>query len=204
MPAPKKSQYVIGIDEAGRGPIAGPVTVGAFCVSADSVFGLKKYFPKRKVRDSKKLSPDARDGIFKILRQEKSLGEVFYAVSSVASSVIDQKGITFAIRKALANSMKMLKVDSSNCTVLLDGGLRAPEVYRNQKTIIKGDEKEAVIALASVVAKVTRDAMMKSFALKYPQYDFEIHKGYGTRNHYRKIKMHGLSDIHRKSFLKDF
>ncbi|MSR78826.1 MAG: ribonuclease HII [Candidatus Taylorbacteria bacterium] len=198
----KSSRYIVGIDEAGRGPIAGPVTVGAFCVSTSFSSGLVKFFPKRKIRDSKKLSSEAREKIYKLLKQEKSLGNISYAASSVASSVIDQRGITYAIRKALANSLKMLKLDSPSCTVLLDGGLRAPDEFLNQKTIIKGDEKEAVIALASIVAKVTRDALMKSFAVKYPLYDFEIHKGYGTSGHYSRIRKMGFSPIHRRSFLK--
>ncbi|MBI3634379.1 MAG: hypothetical protein HY228_02050 [Candidatus Yonathbacteria bacterium] len=87
--------------------------------------------------------------------------------------------------------------------VLLDGGLRAPARYKNQKTIIKGDEKELVIALASIVAKVARDARMVKLGKKFPQYGFEKHKGYGTRAHYKAIKKHGITKHHRKSFLKN-
>ena len=89
-----------------------------------------------------------------------------------------------------------------DCLVLLDGGLRAPKEYKNQKTIIKGDEKELAIALASIVAKVTRDELMVKLSKKYIGYGLEKHKGYGTAYHYKALKNKGLSPIHRKSFLK--
>jgi ribonuclease HII len=89
------------------------------------------------------------------------------------------------------------------CFILLDGGLKAPVIYKNQRTIIKGDEKERSIAFASIVAKVTRDALMCRLAKKYPKYLFEIHKGYGTKKHRELIKHNGLSVEHRKTFCKN-
>ena len=88
--------------------------------------------------------------------------------------------------------------------MLLDGGLRAPDTFTNQATIIKGDEKEPLIALASVVAKVTRDRKMRTLSLQYPEYGFDGHKGYGTKEHYKAIRTFGLCDSHRQSFLTRF
>ncbi len=204
-----KYQYIIGIDEVGRGPLAGPVTVGAVCISAD----FKRSF-FRGIKDSKKLSAKARE-----MWREKALnfqrkivrrslaGQFLYAVSSVAPSVIDKIGINKAIARAMKKSLSVLQkklgAKESECLVLLDGGLRAPAQYQHQKTIIKGDEKESVIALASIFAKVNRDKKMEKFAIKYPEYGFEKNKGYGTEYHCKKIRKHGPSKIHRKSFIKN-
>ena len=194
---------LIGIDEAGRGPIAGPVAVAVFAVSKEVQYRVLDFFPKRKVRDSKKLAPAVREQIFKLLQKAKTRGEISYAVSFSSTRIIDRRGITFAIRRALATSLKKLGVNPRQATVLLDGGLKAPEEFIFQRTIIKGDEKEPVIALASFMAKVSRDRKMRRFALKYPRYGFEAHKGYGTRAHYKALKKYGLSAIHRRSFLKN-
>ena len=196
-------EFIIGIDEAGRGPIAGPVAVGAFCVEKKARKKLSEFFPGGRIRDSKKLSPVAREKIFRELVRQKRSGAISFAVSFGSATEIDRKGITFAIRKALTRSIKILGVKPCDCSVLLDGGLKAPEKFRNQRTIIKGDEKEAVIALASIAAKVLRDRMMINFAKKYPDYGFEIHKGYGTKKHYQALKKLGFSQIHRRSFLKN-
>lgn len=199
-----KSYFLIGIDEAGRGPIAGPVAVAAFCIVSERKDWPFKFFDNGKVRDSKKLTVVARERIFKEMTVQKSLGKMSYAVSFVGAAAIDRKGISFAIRSALAKSLGALGVEPLKCRVLLDGGLKAPEEFARQRTIIKGDEKEAVIALASIVAKVSRDRLMLKLAKKYPRYDFDIHKGYGTKAHYKKLQKYGLSPVHRKSFLKNF
>jgi ribonuclease HII len=102
----------------------------------------------------------------------------------------------------IAKCLKKIKADVTN-NILLDGSLRAPQEFHFQKTIIKGDEKEYSIGLASIAAKVIRDRKMEDFALKYPQYGFDIHKGYGTVEHRKSIKKHGPSEVHRKSFLKN-
>jgi len=96
----------------------------------------------------------------------------------------------------------ILKINPKKCKVLLDGGLKAPEEYIDQKTIIKGDEKKMIIALASIYAKVMRDRKMVKFGKEYPEYGFEIHKGYGTKKHYEAIGKYGLSNIHRRSYIK--
>jgi ribonuclease HII len=191
-----KTKYTIGIDEVGRGPLAGPVAVCALCLQND--FDNKKF---RNFRDSKKLSHLQRVKWLARINEEKKKGNIIYKVSFEKNKVIDKRGLTFAIKKALASSIKYLKKDCKKCVVLLDGGLRAPVQYKNQKTIIKGDEKELCIALASIVAKETRDKLMVKLAKRYPGYGLEKHKGYGTREHYKALKNKGISPIHRKSFL---
>lgn len=196
-------KFLIGIDEAGRGPVAGPVAVAAFCVPARLRKFLSRMFPDGRVRDSKKLTAAMREGVFRSIRSEEIRQKISYAVAFSTAAVIDRNGVVFAIKKALAEAVGAIDVSAKECLVLLDGSLKAPKEYIFQRTIIKGDEKEAVIALASVIAKVSRDKRMIALSRKYPEYGFDRHKGYGTRLHYRKIKKHGLSKIHRRSFLKD-
>lgn len=193
----RKYKYIIGIDEVGRGPIAGPVAVCA--LSLQNKFNSKKFVG---FKDSKKLSHSQRLKWLSKIDEEREKGNIIYKVSFESNKVIDKKGIVFAIKRSLASSLKYMGKNSKDCQILLDGGLRAPEEYKNQKTIIKGDEKELAIALASIVAKVTRDTLMVKLAKKYPDYDIEKHKGYGTKGHYIAIKNKGISPIHRKSFLK--
>lgn len=193
-----KPKYIIGIDEVGRGPIAGPVAVCALCLQNN--FNSNKF---KGFRDSKKLSHKQRLDWLQKIEAEKEAGNIVYKVSFESNKVIDKKGIVFAIKRALLNSINYLGKKSEECMVLLDGGLKAPTEYINQKTIIKGDEKELAIALASIVAKVTRDSLMVKLANKYFQYGLEEHKGYGTAKHYKAIKEYGLSDLHRLSFCKN-
>ncbi len=189
-------RYLIGVDEVGRGPIAGPVTVGAFVFKNISV---KKRF--KGVKESKQLNERKREEWFAVIKEAKKRGQVDFAVDSQSNKIIDSKGIVHAINKSLSNALKKLNIKANSCCVLLDGGLKAPAQYVDQKTIIKGDEKEMVIALASICAKVTRDRYMKKISKKYSNYDFHIHKGYGTKKHYMAIKKYGLTDIHRQSFI---
>ena len=193
-------EYIIGIDEVGRGPLAGPVTICALAIPTVYKNILKKDF--RGVRDSKQLSAEGREEWLRKIKKFRNEEKIFYATTSVSNSVIDTRGLSFAIKLAIKKSLAKLKFNPAKCLVLLDGGIYAPEIYRNQKTIIKGDEKEPIIALASITAKVFRDKKMSRLAKIYPNYDFEIHKGYGTAEHYKKIKKYGISPIHRRSFLK--
>ena len=186
----------VGIDEVGRGPIAGPVAVGAFCFLNEKA---KKYF--RGVKESKQLSEKKREEWFAQILIRKKSGAIDFAVNFETEKVIDTKGLSFAIKRALRKSLSEVLPDPHSCKVLLDGGLKAPAEYTNQKTIIKGDEKEMVIALASICAKVLRDRKMNVLAKKYPNYGFEKHKGYGTRAHYKAIKKYGLLSTHRRSFI---
>ena len=192
---------IIGIDEVGRGPIAGPVAVGAFLIFDENFYS---EIPKFSVplRDSKKLSRKSRDAWFKHIAGLQEEGKCTFHVAMVSAGEIDLHGISKAIKKALAETLDTLGCDEE-CLILLDGSLHAPEPYHNQITIIKGDEKEPVISLASIVAKVTRDEYMFKQAKKHPHYGFENHVGYGTSEHYAAIKKYGLTPLHRKSFLKN-
>jgi len=195
-----QNYQTFGIDEVGRGPLAGPVAVGVFGMKK----GLKlKGFPKG--RDSKKMSESEREKWFSFFDEEKKKGNVFFEVGFSTAGVIDKKGIVYALRVAMEKCLHALEnggilFDTSH--LLLDGALYAPTRFAFQKTIIKGDEKEKLIACASIVAKVSRDRLMVKLAKKYPEYLFEVHKGYGTLKHREVIKKNGLSEIHRKSFCK--
>ncbi|OGF51446.1 ribonuclease HII [Candidatus Giovannonibacteria bacterium RIFCSPLOWO2_02_FULL_43_11b] len=181
------SKYIVGIDEAGRGPLAGPVTVAVVAILKNSKIKLPD-------RDSKKLSAKKREEWFQFFKDNPLLK---YSVSSVSHSIIDKRGISYALRLAVRRSIEKLEFRPK--MILLDGSLFAPQEY-NQKTIIKGDEKIPIIAAASIVAKVTRDRKMVRLAKKYPKYGFEMHKGYGTLTHRVMLKKYGLCEIHRKSF----
>lgn len=197
-------KHIIGIDEVGRGPVAGPVCVAALQLRIRN-YELRIKNTKIPLRDSKKLSAKQREEWFAQIKKWKKEGIVDYAVSFVSAKKIDQIGIAPAIKLALSRSLLKLEFRhpmSKKTLVLLDGGLKAPTEYINQKTIIKGDEKEPAIALASIVAKVLRDRLMIKQAKKYPNYGFDSHKGYGTDFHYKNIRKFGITEIHRKSFLK--
>ena len=200
----KRFKYLVGIDEVGRGPLAGPVAVGAFLIPIDNLVKAKKLF--RKVKESKQLSAEKREKWFAITQQAKKDGLIDFCVTFKSEKVIDGRGLSFAVGSALEASLAGLRLGGSKISpqhskVLLDGGLKAPVEYLDQKTIIKGDEKEMVIALASICAKVLRDRKLIKLAKRYPLYGFEMHKGYGTKSHYKAIKENGMCAIHRRSFL---
>jgi ribonuclease HII len=195
-------KFLIGVDEAGRGPLAGPVAVGL--VAVPEGFDVAAAFPG--VRDSKQLSEKKREKIFEML--EARAGEagagVRYTVEFESAEAIDQEGIVSVIRRAVARGVDRLVADvrltKSNICIQLDGGLKAPEEYA-QETIIHGDALVPIISLASIAAKVTRDRLMVALAETYPGYYLEEHKGYGTKKHYEALKKLGPSAIHRRSFL---
>lgn len=188
-------KYLIGVDEVGRGPLAGPVAVGAVLIASDFDWSLIVG-----VRDSKKLSEKARENIFERARILRDSNQLRFSVCTSSAAYIDRFGIVPAIRRALSEALTRLEVNPRSCRVLLDGSLSAPAEYTHQTTIIGGDDSEPAISLASIVAKVARDAFMKNLALKYPAYGFEIHKGYGTSKHREAIAQSGLSDVHRATF----
>ena len=199
-------RFMLGVDEAGRGPLAGPVSVGV--VAVPEGFDVLKEFPG--VRDSKKLSEKRREKIFQMLEARAKTGDIKYNVELESAEVIDEEGITVAVRRALWRGVNVLvdkyrsltsvKLGKSDFHILLDGALKAPPEY-SQETIINGDELVPIISLASIAAKVTRDRLMLEMAKKYPEYGFEKHKGYGTAMHYEMLKKHGLCVIHRHSFI---
>lgn len=185
-------RYVLGIDEAGRGPLAGPVAVGVVAVPAN--FDMTML---RDVRDSKQLSPKKRDELYSVLH---SMPQLLSAVSMVGPAVIDDRGIVYAVSLAMKRSLKKLALDPDACSVLLDGSLKAPPVYTHQETIVRGDATEPLIGAASILAKVTRDRYMAKMAEKFPKYGFDAHKGYGTKRHCEAIALHGPSEQHRRTF----
>ena len=190
---------MIGIDEAGRGPLAGPVAVGAFAIKSKAM--LKQF---KGVKESKQLSQKQREGWFKQIKELQDLNKLGFAVSFCSEVVIDKQGISKAVSLSIARCLKKLNKQGFcllQSTIKLDGLLRAPVKYSNQKTIIGGDESEPLIALASICAKVLRDRKMCRLAKQYPKYEFEVHKGYGTKKHYQAIKKYGILPIHRKSYL---
>lgn len=189
-------RFLLGVDEAGRGPLAGPVAVGAVIVPEG--FDVALEFPG--VRDSKQLTEKARERVFALLEERVRLGDVRFTVELESAETIDREGISFAVRSALFRAVNALAPDSSLVAVKLDGSLKAPPEYA-QETIINGDELVPIISLASVAAKVVRDRRMKELSVRYPSYGFDQHKGYGTKRHYEMLKAYGLCAIHRRSFI---
>ncbi len=191
-------KFLIGIDEAGRGPLAGPVSVGTVMI---------KHWAKPQIlkhaRDSKQISEIERERVFALMEEAEKAGEIQFAVSFSSAVMIDKKGIVFAIQNALKNNLKKLKANHKEVEIVLDGSLSAPVEFKKQKTIIKGDSLVPIIGLASIAAKVLRDRHMKKLSKKYPEYGFEIHKGYGTESHRKAIEKHGVSKEHRKTWIKD-
>ena len=197
-------RYLIGIDEAGRGPLAGPVAVGAGMVPVDFDWKLVEG-----VRDSKKLSEKRREEFFARAVELQESQTLCFAVSTSSAAYIDRYGIVPAIKRALAEALFKVTVtedgplhakDGPRYEILLDGGLHAPSQFSTQKSIIRGHDTEPIISLASIMAKVTRDRLMKRLSPKYPEYDFHVHKGYGTLAHRSAIQMYGLSEVHRTTF----
>jgi ribonuclease HII len=208
-------KWIIGIDEVGRGPLAGPVVVAGTCISAkEFIYGLTHqgsgFFQiNGSIKDSKQISEKQRVVYSKDIKKDASS----WAISHMSAKEIDAKGISVCIsqlvpkviKKILYNTRDIQKCDTKNTLVLLDGSLKAPVEYY-QKTFIKGDAQISVIAAASVIAKVYRDNYMAQQSRKkeYSIYGFENHKGYGTKKHIENLKISGPSPLHRKSFIKNF
>lgn len=198
-----KTKYLIGIDEAGRGPLAGPVSVGIACVPEDfnwdSIPG---------VTDSKKLSEKKREAIFIKALELQEEGKIHFAVVMKDAHLIDTIGIVPVIKKAMKEGLAELRAlvgaDISSCHVKLDGSLSAPSEFLLQETIIGGDGKEKIIGLASILAKVTRDRHMVRISKKkhLAHYVLDVHKGYGTKDHRERIVKYGLSSVHRKTYCR--
>jgi ribonuclease HII len=191
----KGFKYVAGIDEAGRGPLAGPVFASAVLI-------LKKDFKKVKkiksVRDSKKLKEDKRKEVCLDLLKNKGIK---WGIGKVSEKTIDRINILEATKLAMIKAIKDLekknkiKVDF----LILDGKMKL-DFDVNQKSIIKADDKVFSVSAASIIAKVKRDELMEKYDKKYPEYNFKKHKGYGTKEHLRRIKKNGICEIHRRSF----
>ena len=193
--------HIVGIDEAGRGPLAGPVSVGVVRLLHPSTsLRVKRFF--KGIKDSKQLSAEERELWYSLALEAKKRGELDFSVSLVSEKVIDRHGIAYAVRLGIKRSLAKLAVLEED-QIFLDGALKAPQAFKHQLTVIKGDEKIPVVSLASICAKVTRDRKMVRLAKKFPQFSFDINKGYGTRVHLSALRKHGFTSIHRLSFLKN-
>ncbi len=180
----KGYQYIAGTDEAGRGPLAGPVTAAAVILSPQSyIEGLN---------DSKKLSETKRDKLAIIIKEQA----LAYAIISIEPNIIDQINILEASRLAMVNAINSLKIKPD---FILSDALNLP-LDQEQLNLIKGDQKSVSIAAASILAKTERDRLMLAYDRQYPQYQFAKHKGYPTALHRALLKEHGASPIHRNSF----
>mgnify|MGYP001613823168 CR=1 FL=1 len=187
----KGFKNIAGVDEAGRGPWAGPLT--AACVVIHS-----KTQVVPGVRDSKKMTKNQREKAFaKICKRSSAFG-----IGVVSQKVIDTIGIQKAVRKAVLKAIRKMKVDFEIDVsyVLVDGSKTLSLGSYNSQRIKKGGLLHYSISAASILAKVTRDRIMKKFAITYPQYGFENHVGYGTREHIKALQTHGACPVHRKSF----
>ena len=181
--------YICGIDEAGRGPLAGPVVAAAAVLQKDCQI---LY-----LNDSKKLSEKKRDLLFDEIKEKA----VTYGVGIVSPQVIDEINILQATYEAMRQAISQLKVTPE---ILLNDAVTIPGVDIMQVPIIKGDAKSVSIAAASILAKVTRDRMMAEYDQIYPEYGFAKHKGYGTAAHIAALKEYGPCPIHRRTFIKNF
>lgn len=191
------ARVIIGVDEAGRGPLAGPVAVGIVAVLPR--LNLGRMFPG--LDDSKQLSAKKREEIYIEAAARAWAGEINFCVRFSGNAYIDTFGITRAVRRGVWSGVRALAPDPAEAKVFLDGLLQAPPEYK-QETIIGGDALVPVISLASIVAKVRRDRLMERMALQYPEYLFDRHKGYGTKKHMASINKFGLCDIHRRTYCK--
>ena len=181
--------YICGIDEAGRGPLAGPVVVAAVIMPKDSMI--------EGVNDSKKVSEKKREKLYELIIEEA----ISYSVGIVDQNEIDRINILNATKAGLTEAVRTLKVKPE--LILVDALTNIDTCGVPYKSIIKGDAKSYSIAAASIIAKVTRDRIMREWDKVYPQYGFEKHKGYGTAAHISAIKENGLCPLHRLSFVKN-
>lgn len=181
------------IDEAGRGPLAGPVVAACIMINKDTIRHISKIKALKEVKDSKKLNEKKRDALFKIINENFQFG-----VGVRDNYEIDQINILEATLLAMEDATASLNIKPE--LLLIDGNKKIKNLAIPQNTIIKGDSKVFSIAAASIVAKVMRDRIMAELSEKYPQYDFYQNKGYGTKHHLECIKKFGPSPIHRKSF----
>ncbi len=197
---------IAGVDEVGRGPLAGPVVTAACVIKDVSCFTRNMDDDRRwqLIRDSKLLSEKQRKEAYSFVEEY-----FFVGIGLSTPDTIDRINIlqaTFlAMKKAIADLEHAIDkagayADAERMIILVDGNQIIPNFTREQKCIAKGDQKVRTIAAASIIAKVTRDTMMEQYAVQYPQYGFDAHKGYGTKIHMEALKKYGATSIHRKSF----
>ena len=182
--------YIAGVDEVGRGPLAGPVVAAAVILPQD--------FDVLGIDDSKKLSPKKREELFEVIK-ERALA---WSVGWVGPERIDEINILEATKEAMAQAVQGLSLQPDH--VLIDGNFTVRALALPQTAIVKGDANSTSIAAASILAKVTRDRYMEEMDAVYPGYAFASNKGYGTKAHYDGLKAQGPTPIHRKTFISDY
>lgn len=182
-------QLICGVDEAGRGPLAGPVTAAAVI--------LPEGYEIPGLNDSKQLTDKKRRELYPIIKEEA----LAYGIAFVDEKIIDEVNILSATFMAMKDAISQLSIKPD--LALIDGN-RVSDFGVEAIPVVKGDAKVASIAAASILAKVARDDYMEAVAEQYPEYGFEVHKGYGTKRHYAAIEAHGMCPIHRRTFLKKF
>ena len=183
-------KYVCGIDEAGRGPLAGPVVVASVILPKDSMI--------EGINDSKKISESKREKLYDIILQEA----ISYGIGIIYQEEIDEINILQATKKGLHEAVENMEIKPN--VILVDALTGIDTLGIPYKSIIKGDAKSYSIGAASIIAKVTRDRIMREWDKIYPEYGFAGHKGYGTAKHIEAIKKYGLTPIHRKTFCKNY
>jgi ribonuclease HII len=187
---PEPCEYIVGIDEAGRGALAGPMAVGLAAVQRRDWLKLES-----KIYDSKNFSTRAREIVYNNLQNHSMLQ---YKTTFVTNKVIDKHGLREAYKTSLTRLLR--EFDPDKTLILLDAGIPKPQKFLYVKDFVKGDLKIPLIGMASIQAKVLRDRKMVRYSKKYPNYGFEKHVGYGTKLHRQAISYYGLCDIHRKSW----
>ena len=183
----KGYKFICGVDEAGRGPLAGPVCAAAVILPENRII--------QGVNDSKKLTEKKREALYDVIKNEA----LAYSIAFADEKEIDEINILQATYLAMKRAVEGLEIKADYA--LIDGN-RMPPLKIDGETVVKGDAKSESIAAASILAKVTRDRYMLEMAEKYPEYQFEKHKGYGTKLHYEMLDKYGPSEIHRQTFLK--
>ena len=189
LKAQRGELVICGVDEAGRGPLAGPVCAAAVI--------LPDGYEIPGLNDSKQLTDKKRRELFPVIKEQA----IAYGIAMVDEKTIDEINILNATFLAMKNAIAQLKVTPE--LALIDGN-RVSDFGVEAMAVVKGDAKDASIAAASILAKVTRDMFMEEMDAQYPEYGFAVHKGYGTRRHYDAIREYGMCPIHRRTFLKKF
>ncbi len=181
-------KYIAGVDEVGRGPLAGPVVCASVIMPLDDII--------EGINDSKKLTEKKREMLYPIIKEKA----ICYSIQEISEKEIDEINILNAVKKCMTKAVETLSVNPD--ITLVDGNDIGLKI--NAEYIVKGDLNSYTIGCASILAKVYRDNLMKEYAKEYPEYSFEGHKGYGTKAHIEKIKEIGPCKLHRRTFIKNF